>query len=80
MPISGSFLRPFTLCVSLFEFIPATQGLISPYRKAQNGEVKEFARISSPYEIPQGAELTIDLTSISVEAAAEKVIDYYLKN
>ncbi|MBX9609813.1 MAG: sulfate adenylyltransferase subunit CysN [Gammaproteobacteria bacterium] len=45
------------------------------YAKARRGEIGNFTGISSPYEPPEAAEIRIDTTSISAEAAATQVID-----
>jgi len=45
------------------------------YAKARRGEIPEFTGISSPYEDPTDADLAIDTTGISVEAAVEQVLD-----
>lgn len=46
------------------------------YAKARAGIIKEFTGISDPYEVPEDAELSIDTTTVSAEAAAQHVIDY----
>jgi adenylylsulfate kinase len=49
------------------------------YKKAREGEIANFTGISSPYEAPKKAEIHIKTDKISVEEAAEMVIEY-LKN
>ena len=44
------------------------------YKKARRGEIKHFTGISSPYEPPEDAELRIDTTKLSAEAAAELIV------
>ncbi len=44
------------------------------YKKARRGEIKHFTGISSPYEVPENAELHIDTTSLSAEDAAERIV------
>ncbi len=44
------------------------------YAKARAGIVKEFTGISDPYEEPADAEVVIDTTEVSAEAAAQQVI------
>ena len=44
------------------------------YAKARAGLVKEFTGVSDPYEIPENAEVRIDTTGVSAEAAAQQVI------
>ena len=50
------------------------------YRKARKGEIKNFTGLDSPYEEPEGAELTLDTHSLSVEEAADLIIDYLEQN
>jgi sulfate adenylyltransferase len=44
------------------------------YAKARAGIVKEFTGISDPYEAPASAEVRIDTSKVSAEAAAEQVL------
>ncbi|HEX5756452.1 MAG TPA: adenylyl-sulfate kinase, partial [Arenimonas sp.] len=44
------------------------------YAKARAGQIKNFTGIDSPYEAPETAELTVDTTALSAEAAAEQVV------
>jgi len=44
------------------------------YKKARRGEIKNFTGIDSPYEAPEQAELHIDTTALSPEAAAEAIV------
>jgi adenylylsulfate kinase len=50
-----------------------TKGL---YKKARNGEIRYFTGIDDPYEVPNGAELTINTATESVEKSAEKIMKY----
>ncbi|PVZ70237.1 adenylyl-sulfate kinase [Pelagibaculum spongiae] len=50
------------------------------YKKARAGEIKNFTGIDSPYEAPQIPEITILNSNISIEDAADQVIDYLDKN
>jgi sulfate adenylyltransferase len=43
------------------------------YAKARAGQVPEFTGISSPYEVPADADLTIDTVTTSVESAVDLV-------
>ncbi len=45
------------------------------YKKARDGEIKDFTGISSPYEIPLKPELTIDTDNLSLDQCAAKVIE-----
>ena len=48
------------------------------YKKARRGELKNFTGIDSPYEAPEHPELHLDTTSLTVDAAAEQVLDRLL--
>ena len=45
------------------------------YRKAREGQIKNFTGIDSPYEPPEHAELRLNTTELSAEQAAEMVIE-----
>jgi adenylylsulfate kinase len=44
------------------------------YAKAKAGEIKEFTGISSPYEIPENPELTIQSYKEDASQAAKRVV------
>jgi bifunctional enzyme CysN/CysC len=44
------------------------------YKKARAGELKNFTGIDSPYEEPEHAEIRIDTTKMTAEAAAELIV------
>lgn len=44
------------------------------YARARRGEIPEFTGISSPYEGPVDADLAIDTTDLSIDAAVERVL------
>lgn len=46
------------------------------YKKARAGELKNFTGIDSDYERPENAEIIIDGANLSIEEAADKVIEY----
>jgi bifunctional enzyme CysN/CysC len=46
------------------------------YRKARDGEIKNFTGIDSPYEAPETAELTLQTVQNDPATLAEKVVDY----
>ena len=46
------------------------------YKKARQGLVNNFTGISSPYEIPENPELSIDTAGKSLEECVVKVIEY----
>jgi len=45
------------------------------YKKARAGELKNFTGIDSPYEAPESAEIRIDTTRTTPEAAADLIIE-----
>ena len=46
------------------------------YKKARAGEIKDFTGIDSPYEAPSKPEIHIKNDGISIDLAAQNVIDY----
>jgi sulfate adenylyltransferase len=46
------------------------------YAKARAGLLKNFTGIDDPYETPEQAELTMNTTSIPVEEAVERIVQY----
>jgi adenylylsulfate kinase len=50
------------------------------YKKARNGEIKNFTGIDSPYEPPVNSEIHIKNVNISVDEASDAVINYLIKN
>jgi bifunctional enzyme CysN/CysC len=49
------------------------------YAKARAGELPNFTGISSPYEVPENAELVLDTTTLAPEVLAQQVVDLALK-
>ena len=45
------------------------------YKKARSGQLKNFTGIDSPYEAPGDAEVRIDTTVLTPEAAADLIVD-----
>lgn len=45
------------------------------YAKARRGEIPEFTGISSPYEVPQDADVRVDTTGRTIDDALQDVID-----
>ncbi len=45
------------------------------YKKARRGELEHFTGISSPYEVPEDPEIRIDTTQLSIDDAADAVIN-----
>ncbi|MEA3587651.1 adenylyl-sulfate kinase [Pseudidiomarina sp. 1APP75-27a] len=46
------------------------------YQKARKGEIPHFTGISSPYEKPEAAEIHLKTAELSIEEAAQQVLDY----
>lgn len=46
------------------------------YKKARAGEIKDFTGIDSPYEAPENAEIVIKNIDVSIDDAANAVIEY----
>ncbi len=68
----GDFLEIYCRCPVEICEARDTKGL---YRRARAGEVPEFTGISSPYEAPAAAELTVDTGSRSLDECVEDVLD-----
>ena len=49
------------------------------YKKARNGELDHFTGVTSPYEVPQHADVVIDTSKFSVEACVDQIL-VQLKN
>ncbi|KFZ42590.1 adenylyl-sulfate kinase [Anoxybacillus flavithermus] len=49
------------------------------YKKARNGEIRDFTGIDSPYEPPLSPELVVDTDQYSIEQCVQQIISY-LKN
>ncbi len=48
------------------------------YKKARAGELKNFTGIDSPYEAPEAPEVRIDTTALSIEDAADRIVNTLL--
>ena len=48
------------------------------YKKAREGQLKNFTGIDSPYEAPVSPEIRIDTTTMTPEAAANLIVDTLL--
>jgi bifunctional enzyme CysN/CysC len=46
------------------------------YAKARAGQIPNFTGVTSPYEAPEGAELEIDTSKLSVAESVDRVIRY----
>ena len=49
------------------------------YKRARAGEIPDFTGISSPYEEPEAAELSVR-TESELEQCTEQVFDYIIKS
>ena len=50
------------------------------YAAARKGDIANFTGISSPYEAPEQPELVLDTTTLSIDAAADRVVTYLHDN
>ena len=50
------------------------------YKKARDGELKNFTGIDSPYEEPLNPEIKIDASDISPDEAVNQIIDWLENN
>ena len=48
------------------------------YKKAREGQLKNFTGIDSPYEAPESAEIRIDTTAMTPQQAADFIVDHLL--
>lgn len=46
------------------------------YKKARQGDIKDFTGIDSPYEEPDRAELIVETHKYSIEECAEQIVKY----
>jgi bifunctional enzyme CysN/CysC len=44
------------------------------YKKARQGQIKNFTGIDSPYEPPENPDIRVDTTTLSAEDAADKIV------
>jgi adenylylsulfate kinase len=49
------------------------------YQKARDGKIPNFTGISSPYEVPNSAEIVIKTENQSIAESVEQVVDYLKK-
>lgn len=49
------------------------------YKKAKNGEIKEFTGVSAPYEHPLSPEIVIETDKHSIEESAKMIFEYLRK-
>ncbi|MGD9345933.1 MAG: adenylyl-sulfate kinase [Candidatus Aminicenantes bacterium] len=50
------------------------------YKKARNGEIKEFTGVSAPYEEPLNPELVLDTDNLTLSQCQDRVIGYLEEN
>ncbi len=50
------------------------------YKKARNGEIKNFTGISSPYESPINPEIHVINNNSTLDEASDQIINYLIKN
>ncbi len=50
------------------------------YQKARKGEIPHFTGVSSPYEKPENPHIHIKTDEISIEGAANQVINFLVQN
>ncbi len=46
------------------------------YKKARAGKIKNFTGIDSLYQTPEAAEISVNAQTLSIEACADKIIQY----
>jgi len=44
------------------------------YAKARAGEIKGFTGVDDPYEVPEKADLTVDLSTSNVRTAVHQIV------
>jgi len=49
------------------------------YKKARRGEIKHFTGIDSAYEAPKNPEIHLQTATMSVEEAAQTIVNYLVK-
>jgi adenylylsulfate kinase len=50
------------------------------YKKAKNGQIKEFTGISAPYEEPEKPEIILETDRMTVEECIEIFLEYLIEN
>ena len=68
----GDFLEVYCACPLTVCEERDVKGL---YRRARNGEIADFTGISSPYEIPEAADLRVDTAHLSLERSVACVLE-----
>ena len=50
------------------------------YKKARNGEIKNFTGISSPYEVPKNPEIHLLNNDAKLEELSNQIINFLIEN
>ena len=50
------------------------------YAKARSGEYKNFPGVDAQYDVPEQAEVTVEIDHVTTEEAVKQVTDYLRKN
>ena len=74
---SGQFLEIYCKCSLKVCEERDVKGL---YKRARNGEVKNFTGISSEYQAPLNAEITLQTDQQTIDKSVEQVINYLQEN
>lgn len=77
MADQGSFIEIY--CDAPVE-ICETRDVKGLYKKARAGELPEFTGISSPYEVPEHHELTVNTGTASLDACVQLVVDEIVRS
>lgn len=48
------------------------------YKKARNGEIKNFTGIDAPFEIPKNANIEIKTDQLSIKESVDKIVEFIL--
>lgn len=68
---AGTFVEVYVKCPIDVCMERDPKGL---YQKAKSGQIKDFTGISSPYEEPEAAEITVDTSENSIEDCVEQIM------
>ena len=48
------------------------------YKKARNGEIKDFTGISAPFEAPENPDLEVNTAKLNVHQSVQNILDFIL--
>jgi len=68
----GSFIEVYVKCPAE---VCAKRDVKGMYKKAFNGEIKNFTGVDDPYEEPEDPELILETDKESIEESVQKVLD-----